>query len=781
MNTPFRKRLSFRLTRNTVLLAMLLGLALNVIQVTLDYFNAREAMDQDIRALMQITHSPASQIAYNIDARLAEELLAGLLKHPAIIDARIVDPDGRILAAASQKTNPSNYRWLSDMLFGAARFYSDSLRVPQLAEIPLGELAITIDTYHYGSNFLTRAGYTILSGFLKSLVLSFALLVVFYLVLTRPIFRVIDGLREVSPETPEHARLPIPATHDQDEIGLMVQIINRHLDTLGATLESLRLAESQLKDYSGKLERKVEDRTREILDKNQALQRGNRALIRAKEDAVRRARSRANFLASMSHEIRTPLNGVLGMLELTLDGELEPSQRNRLEIALNAGQSLLGLLNDILDISKVEAGKLNLEAIPFDLRALIEECATLHAQQARREDIDVVADIDPALPERFVGDPTRTRQILNNLLGNAMKFTNAGEVRIEARLAGNEVKLRVRDTGIGMSPESLRRIFSPFSQGDTDTTRRYGGTGLGLTLCRQLVERMHGQIQVESQEKQGTQFTVILPLPVDLEVAPERERLPGELLRHGVCLMLAPDHNHRRPLAQQLQAWGIKMHNAGEAGCAPRNPAGALLMILDPADPDARAAALQWPPDRVIALEGSSLDAPESDWRRLALPLRRDQLRMTLRQALGEQPEQPASLPAPGPAGTEQSGARLLLVEDNRVNQIVASGILRKLGYSVDLAENGERALDALSRNHYDAVLMDCQMPVMDGFEAARRIRNNPVWRNLPIIAVTANVMQGDREDCLAAGMDDYITKPYAKQDLRDTIERWITRPPQDD
>ncbi|MGB1949883.1 MAG: ATP-binding protein [Marinobacter sp.] len=660
MTRLFRKRLSFRLTRDTVLLAMALGLMLNIVQVTLDFFSARESMEEEIRALIEISHSPASQIAYNIDVRLAEELLDGLLRHPATIDARIIDNDGHTMAAASQSSPVSPYRWISDALFGANRTFSDELRVRQLADLPLGTLTVTIDTFHYGLIFMQRAGYTLLSGFFKSLILSAALLAIFYLVLTRPMMNVINALSRVQAETPEKVRLPIPLNHQEDEIGAMVGIINQHLQTIDSSLAQLRRAESAMKNYSAQLEREVDDRTREISEKNAALQRGNRALVKAKEDAVRRARSRANFLASMSHEIRTPLNGVLGMLGLALEGDLDPEQRNRLEIALTAGQSLLGLLNDILDISKVEAGKLSLENIPFSVRNLIEECAVLHAQQARRKHIELLADIDHELPEMFLGDPTRTRQILNNLLSNAIKFTEDGSVKVRASRVGGNVKIDVIDTGIGMSKEGLHRIFSPFSQADTDTTRLYGGTGLGLTLCRQLIERMHGQILVDSEVGRGTHFTVTLPLPV-----------------------------YETPLAEPEPTAKREDNAAGGA---------AALTIL--------------------------------------------------------------------------------LVEDNQVNQLVASSLLRKLGHSVDLAENGKRALQALENKAYDMVLMDCQMPVMDGYEATRQIRENPAWATLPVIAVTANVMQGDRENCLASGMNDYITKPYNRNDLKAVIERWAPDAP---
>ncbi|RMJ06030.1 Autoinducer 2 sensor kinase/phosphatase LuxQ [Marinobacter litoralis] len=652
MLNRFKQRLSYRLTRDTVLVAMALGLLLNLLQITLDYSNAQEAMDQEVHALLEISRSPASQIAYNIDVRLAEELLDGLLLHPATIDARIIDSDQKTMAASSTPSVSSPYRWISDSLFGQSRTFSETLQVPQLKDLSLGRLVLTIDTYHYGLQFLKRAGNTLMIGMLKSLVLTLALLAIFYVVLTRPMMGLISALGQANNRSPEKVRLPIPQNHEHDEIGSMVGIINDHLQNMEASVARLRSAERTMKNYSTHLEQEVEERTREISEKNSALQRGNCALVKAKEDAVRRARARANFLASMSHEIRTPLNGMLGMLGLAVEDESDPRQKSRIEIASKAGENLLDLLNDILDISKVEAGKLSLELIPFSARELISDCTTLHAQQARRKHIALVNEIDGDLPEYFLGDPTRTRQVLNNLLSNAIKFTERGKVKVKASHSSGKLRIEVIDTGIGMSREGLHKIFSPFSQADTDTTRLYGGTGLGLTLCRQLVDRMNGRIEVDSTPGKGTHFTVTLPLPV-----------------------------HDKPIEEKTRP------------------------------------------------EETSSDS---------MPL-----------------------------------LKILLVEDNHVNQLVASAILRRMGHKVDNAENGQRAIEALKRESYDLVLMDCQMPVMDGYEATREIRRNPHWKNLPVIAVTANVMQGDKEECLASGMDDYITKPYNREELKAAIVRW--------
>ena len=761
---PFRRRLSWRLTRDTVLVAMLVGLALNLVQITQHYFDARASMEQDIQALMRISHSPASQIAYNINIRLAEELLDGLLEHPATIDARILDSEGNTMAAASEAKPASRYRWLSDQLFGARQVFSSELTVRQLENLPLGRLQVTIDTYHYGTEFLEMASYTLLIGLLKSLALSMVLLVIFYMVLTRPMMTLIHALGRVNVDSPDNARLPVPANHQDDEIGTMVTIVNQHLAHMENSVANFRAAESAMKHYSSRLEREVKDRTREISEKNQALQQGNRALVRAKEDAVRRARSRADFLASMSHEIRTPLNGLMGMLDLALENTREQAQRNRLEIAHQAGQSLMALLNDILDVSKVEAGKLSLETIPFDLRALVEETATLHAQQAHRKQIDLVNDTVPDLPDCFLGDPTRTRQILNNLLSNAIKFTERGMIRVRADYTGDQVQLEVVDTGIGMSKQAQAHIFSAFSQADPDTTRRYGGTGLGLTLCRQLVDRMAGKIEVESRQGHGSHFTVTLPLAIyQQEKLPLPEQTLKNLQKTGVALAIAETDPHRLAIESQLRAWSIPVR-------APERNPDAILLTADP------ALARQWQGAGVILADkhGTANTSPRVACV-LALPLRRGDLFQCLRNALGkanttDSPANSTMAEAEPPA----TGLDILLVEDNQVNQLVASGILKKLGHRVGHAENGKRALEALQSQHYDLVLMDCQMPIMDGYQATRALRGDPQWQSLPIIAVTGNVMEGDRQACLDAGMDDYITKPYNRDQLEAVIARWI-------
>jgi len=303
LQSDLSRRLSFRLTRNVVLSALALGVLLNLAVVTADYFNARRTMDSEVSALIEISHSPASQIAYNIDTRLAEELLDGLLRHPAIIKARIEDSRGRLLASRDREPQSGPYRWLSDYLFEPEKRYRRELHVSQLEDMDLGNLIITVDTYPFGSNFLQRAGYTLLSGFTMSLALAVLLLFIFYTMITKPLLRIVSGLRDVDSDKAEKARLPTPRRHEEDEIGLLVHITNDHLDTIDNSLQKLRHAEGRLKEYNDKLTQIVEARTSEIRDKNEALQRSNRALIDAREEALEMARARG---LPGKHEPRDP-------------------------------------------------------------------------------------------------------------------------------------------------------------------------------------------------------------------------------------------------------------------------------------------------------------------------------------------------------------------------------------------------------------------------------------------------------------------------------------------
>jgi len=529
------------------------------------------------------------------------------------------------------------------------------------------------------------------------------------------------------------------------------------------------------------------------------LVRRTRELVSAKEAAETMTRTKSEFLANMSHEIRTPMNGVLGMLELLEQSTLPASERSFVRTARHSAESLLGVLNDILDFSKIEAGKLQLESIDFDVRELAEEVTALLAKQAHAKGIELLCNVPSDLPPRVRGDPTRLRQVLVNLVGNALKFTQKGEVALSVAQNGTgergiALAFEVRDTGIGMSKDTVGRLFRPFTQADSSTTRKYGGTGLGLAITHQLVSLMGGEIRVRSEEGKGSTFAFTLHLPVG--DGTQRGRLSATALSGMRVLVVDDNATNRLIVEHHLAAWGVQPVSAAggwEAMGMLRDADAAGqpfdLMLLDYHMPGmdgielsrrVQADSTLCRVPRILLSSSGRLHGEEAAGAglagTLAKPVRARQLYEAITLALGRE-----APPADAGGRATQPGikrnARLLLVEDNPGNQKVALVTLRRLGYEVELADNGRTALDLAAQKPFDLVLMDCQMPEMDGFAATRALRQREreqALRRIPIVALTANALEGDREQCLAAGMDDYLTKPFKREQLEAILGRWI-------
>jgi signal transduction histidine kinase/DNA-binding response OmpR family regulator len=517
-------------------------------------------------------------------------------------------------------------------------------------------------------------------------------------------------------------------------------------------------------------------------------------LAEARDEAFASARAKSEFLANMSHEIRTPLNGVIGLTELLLDSPLADGDREHVVTVRRCGGHLLGVINDILDFSKIEAGKMPIDSIDFEVGAVVEEAAELVAAQAQDKGIELLCDVPPEAARGVTGDPARLRQVLINLLGNAVKFTEHGEVAVEVRLlretaASVVVRIDVRDTGIGIPQERHAAIFESFTQADGSTTRRHGGTGLGLTICRQLVHLMGGRIGLESEAGKGSTFWVELALPkaeVDTRRSAGAERLQGLYV-----LIVDDNETNRVILHRTLGAWGCRTVEAasgaeGLARLEEMHAAGTpvRLAILDMHMPemDGQETAARMHADErfaelpliLLSSVGALADARQMGFAEaLAKPVRQATLLRAILSALGSTEERPVAV---APAfRTLSERLRVLLAEDNRVNRLVAINMLKRFGCDVDAAETGREAVEAVAANEYDLVLMDVQMPEMDGFEATAEIRRREApGRRLPIIAMTAHAMTGDQERCLAAGMDDYVAKPVTREALVAKLERWI-------
>ena len=520
------------------------------------------------------------------------------------------------------------------------------------------------------------------------------------------------------------------------------------------------------------------------------------ALELARDEAQAADRAKSEFLAMMSHEIRTPLNAVLGMSSLLLKSDLNDSQRSQASAVTAASQQLIAIVNDVLDFSKLEAEGVTLEEIPFDLPATVEDCVDLFAGSAVEKGLVLASFVDPQVPLMMRGDPARLRQVLLNLLSNAIKFTHEGYITIRVELMADAlgapiVRIMVEDTGVGVPEDRRPALFERFKQGDTSTTRRYGGTGLGLSISRQLIELMGGRIWVEARDV-GTRFCVDLPL-IRSKVPSGFEGLPwGRLI--GTAVLVCERHTIRRDAARHILASaGLRPMTVASAAELDRVVAEAKAAGTPPdvAIVDHRFAegdtdeltrdllqrgckAVVWTSESgVVGARDRALAAGASEC--LTQPMRRYPLLQTVAVSAGlwKPPRRRATAEIPEPS---REGL-LLLVEDNAVNATVARMALERLGYEVVRAENGRQAVEMLHQAAWSAILMDCHMPEMDGFEATRAIRvaEGDDGRRVPIIAMTAAVLQHDRERCYQAGMDDFIAKPMDLEDLKRMLDRWIS------
>ena len=767
MDIKFTHRLSYKQARFTVLVGFVLGTLLSLLQIGIDYASEDASINREILSLLEISHNPASRIAYNIDAELAQELTLGLLRSPAIISAQLTDNNGNVLANVKRPELQSGYRVISDFLFGAKRQFEDRLYLDHLPEESLGTLSLEVDTYAFGSRFLRRAEVTLLNGFARSLILTGILLALFYVMLTKPLVRLIRELSARDARSAEPTTLECPTGHANDEIGVLVKVANQQFDNIATEIQQRRNAENRLTDYLGQLEHIVSARTAELKAINTRLSQSNEELEVARSTALDMAEARSAFLANMSHEIRTPLNGLLGMIALSLDGPLNAEQQQQLSIAHDSGKVLVELLNDILDLSKFDAGQLELEHIPFDLGSLIEDTANLLSQNAAPS-VELTCLIDPHFPALVLGDPTRVRQIVSNLLSNALKFTRFGRVDVRLSAQKDGVRIEVCDTGIGIAQDAQVKIFQPFTQAGAGITRQYGGTGLGLALTYNLCEAMQGRLTISSEAGFGSQFCADLPL-----LCHTRAVMPPPL--HGKVLAItAASSGLAELLKTLLPVWGVSYEQRTMddplLGLAPD------LLITDCPECLFSLRPTISAPILVVTAYGSFMPGEEAaalaPLQQQARPLARNALYQILRRILL------ADVTTSNDARLESQPVRrrgkVLLVEDNPVNQLVAKGMLGKLGCDVVVAAHGAEALDQLEHDEFDLVLMDCNMPVMDGYEASRQIRQSGRWPHLPIVALTANAMSEERERCRAAGMSDYLAKPFRREELAALLDQWM-------
>ena len=782
-----RQPLARKLTASVLATSTLALLSASAAFALYDYSTARARLIDDVTTLADIVGSNSTAALTFADEIAAADTLNALSVNPHITKARLITTDGRVLAAYRRGGLPAFTEPATPAdLVATTEFLGRELRVVRPVRYhdrEVGFIIVRSDTAAITTR-LARFGLIVGVVLIGAFFIALAVSSLTARLTLGPIGRLIDATRAVR----DSRRYDVRAEPgDADEIGELIAHFNE-------MLAEIERRDQLLLQQHGELERLVDARTVK-------LRATNVKLTVARDKAMAASRAKSEFLANMSHEIRTPMNGIIGMTELTLATPLDARQRDYLATVKSSAESLLAILNDILDFSKIESRKLALESIPFDLRDVIFDTLKPLAIAAEEKGLELLCDIDERVPGNLIGDPMRLRQVLSNLIGNAIKFTPDGHVLVEVREESRDegrasLRFRIADTGIGIPADKHDAVFEAFSQADGSTTRRFGGTGLGLSISATLVRLMGGSIWVESEPGAGSTFSFTAGFPV----AAGYERPAGVVPPLDGVRVLVVDDNavNRRILLAQLGWWNADA-TAVESGARALE---ALSEAADTADPyalvllDANmpgldgfevAERIAGRPElagaTVMMLTSSGQYGDAARCRRagvsvyLTKPVATDALFAAIGQALGAAAGPPR--PDAGHAITRaDTPLRVLIAEDNVVNQRVAVGLLEARGHTVTVVADGREAVAACQRQPFDAILMDVQMPVMSGTEAARAIRSleRRTGGHVRIVAMTAHAMEGDRERFLAAGMDGYVSKPVDPAVLFDEIERIAPR-----
>lgn len=794
-----------KLTTIILLTCSLVILMASVVYILNELYSFKRNLIHNISTLAEVAGINSTAALTFRDIKTAEEILMALSVEPYVLIANIYPVNGKVFASYNKdkkmsplsseynldvpgsyldalkiyKSTPEGYRF--------SRKYLDLVTPIILNDNEIGNIFIRADLIGLYSNLRWFTGIAV-CVLLGSILLAYVISVQFLRVISKPISNLAETMKIVSSKKEYSARAE---KSSNDELGILI-------DGFNEMLAQIQMRDEQLEGHKDQLEEQVELRTSEISRANLDLEDMVVELKKAKEETETAAKVKSDFLANMSHEIRTPMNAIIGMSEMVTNTKLNRKQKDYINIIRSSAKSLLQLINDILDFSKMESGKLEFDIIPVILRDVVEEIPDMFLDKIREKEIEFILDIASDVPREVYADPLRLRQVLVNLISNAFKFTNSGEICVEIKTLSRkddmiELLFAVRDTGVGLDPEIKDKIFSAFSQADSSTTRKYGGTGLGLFICKEIVNMMNGDLWVESAYGKGSAFCFTAEFRHVIDKSDKIFNCPQDMENLNI-LVVEDNITTQIVIKRMLESLGLKVEVADTAELAlsiyeksiHSDPIDLIIMdILLPGMDGITAAEIIKEDERI---QSAPIIIISSSYREeniiriknagiesfMMKPLKQSETFDTIMEVFGYEPTLSEKVTEGLSDPEEFSEICVLLVEDNPINQMVAMEILAMVNISVVKAGNGVEAIELIKEMEFDAVLMDIQMPVMDGMEATRILRKEFDKKKLPIIAMTANAMKGDRERCLAVGMNDYISKPIDSKELFSSLRRSI-------